>query len=255
MALPLYDSQPTRRVPWVTYLLVAANVLVFLITPMANFSTWYGEGKVRECKAVEFTLQHGAIPKELTTGEQQPIPSQVARECGPSDFHKVPWVSAFESMFLHSGAVHLLGNLVALFVVGMGVEDRLGRLRYLLSYLFFGLVAVYGFAYTSPDSTVPLIGASGAIAGVMGVYLILNPRGRFVSYVPPLFVLRLPAWVVMGLFFVVQWYSLRVDAVSEEKSSVAYVAHIYGFIAGALFAIAARRAGPARRRIAALSRG
>ncbi len=149
MALPLYDSQPARRVPWVTYLLVAANVVVFLLTPMSNFATWYGEDRVRECRAAHFTYEYGAVPKELTTGDQQPLPNDIVRECGPASFEKAPWTSAFTSMFLHSGALHLLGNLVALFVVGMGVEDRLGRWRYLLSYLAFGLVAVYGFAWTS----------------------------------------------------------------------------------------------------------
>ncbi|TDB85956.1 rhomboid family intramembrane serine protease [Actinomadura sp. KC216] len=249
MALPLYDSQPARRVPWVTYLLVAANVVVFLITPMSNFATWYGEGHVRECRTAHFTFEYGAVPKELTTGDQKPLPPDVVDECGPADFGKAPWTSAFSSMFLHSGALHLLSNLVALFVVGMGVEDRLGRWRYLLSYLFFGLVAVYGYAFTSPGSTVPLVGASGAIAGVMGAYVILNPRGRVVSWVPPVIVMRLPVWVVLGYWFVLQWLSL-----GDDESNVAYVAHIYGFVAGVGFAILARRAGPARR-IAALSRG
>ena len=249
MALPLYDSQPARRVPWVTYLLVAANVVVFLLTPMSNFATWYGEDRVRECKAAHFTYEYGAVPKELTTGDQQPIPTDIVHDCGPAPFRKAPWTSAFTSMFLHSGALHLLGNLVALFVVGMGVEDRLGRWRYLLSYLVFGLVAVYGFAWTSPGSTVPLIGASGAIAGVMGAYVILNPRGRIVSWVPPVIVVRLPVWVVLGYWFVLQWLSL-----GDETSNVAYTAHIYGFAAGVVFALLARRAGPARRP-AALSRG
>ena len=249
MALPLYDSQPTRRVPWVTYLLVAVNVVVFLFTPMANFATWYGEGKTRECRAAEFVLEHGAVPKELTTGEQQPPPADIVRDCGPPSYHKTPWISAFTSMFLHSGALHLLGNLVALFVVGQGVEDRLGRLRYLFAYLLFGLVAVYGYAYTSPpDTGAPLIGASGAIAGVLGAYLVLNPRGRIVSLVMPV-VIRLPVWTVLGYWFVVQWLST-----GEDESNVAYVAHIYGFVAGMLFALLARRAGPARK-IAALSRG
>ncbi|TDC67714.1 rhomboid family intramembrane serine protease [Actinomadura sp. GC306] len=249
MALPLYDSQPARRVPWVTYLLVAVNVVVFLISPMSNFAAWYGEDRVRECNAAHFTYEYGAVPKELTTGDQQPIPAGIARSCGPADFGKAPWTSAFTSMFLHSGALHLLGNLVALFVVGMGVEDRLGRWRYLLSYLAFGLVAVYGFAWTSPDSLIPLIGASGAIAGVMGAYVILNPRGRIVSFVPPIIVIRLPVWVVLGYWFVLQWLSL-----GDEQSNVAYTAHIYGFVAGVAFALAARRAGPADR-LAALSRG
>ncbi|WP_433325608.1 rhomboid family intramembrane serine protease [Spirillospora sp. CA-294931] len=249
MTLPLYDSQPARRVPWVTYLLVAANVVIFLITPMANFASWYGEGRERVCNTVEFTHEYGAIPKELTTGEQQPLPDEVIYRCGPDGFEKTPWMSAFSSMFLHGSPLHLLGNLVALFVIGSGVEDRLGRLRFLLAYLFFGLAAVYGQAYSAPDATTPVVGASGAVAGVMGVYLILNPRGRIVSLVPPFIVARLPVWVVMAYFFILQWLSL-----GNSESNVAYEAHIAGFVAGLLFALAARRAGPGRG-IAALSRG
>lgn len=248
MALPLYDSQPTRRVPLVTYLLVAVNVVVFLLTPMANFALSYGTGQVRECNAVEFTLEHGAIPKELTTGERVAPPEQVG-PCPIEPYGKTPWVSAFTSMFLHGDWLHLTGNMVILYVLGTGVEDRLGRRRYTLSYLLFGLAAVYGFAFTSPDSTVPLVGASGAIAGVLGAYLILNPRGRIVSLVPPLIVVRLPAWVLLGLWFVLQWLSL-----GDEESNVAYVAHIYGFVAGVLFALIARRAGPTRRAVALSSR-
>lgn len=249
MALPLYDSQPTRRVPWVTYLLVAANVVIFLITPMSNFAGWYGEGGERACNAARFSMEHGAVPKELTTGRQQPMPEEIVSRCGEAVFDKTPWFSAFSSMFLHSGALHLLGNLVVLFVVGMGVEDRLGRWRYLLAYLLFGLAAVYGYAYMFPDSGTPLVGASGAIAGVLGTYLILNPRGRIVTLVSLFVVIRLPVWVVLGYWFVMQWLSL-----GDAESNVAYVAHIAGFMAGMGFAVMARRAGPARG-LAALSRG
>ncbi|MBA9006673.1 MULTISPECIES: rhomboid family intramembrane serine protease [Thermomonospora] len=244
MALPLYDSQPARRPPVVTYLLVAVNVVIFLFTPMASVVASYGQGDARDCAAVEFVLEHGAVPKELTTGEQQAPPERVG-PCLVQPYDKVPWVTAFTSMFLHSDWLHLTGNVVMLFVMGAGVEDRLGRLRYLLAYLLFGLVAVYGFALASPDSTVPLIGASGAIAGVLGAYMVLNPRGRIVSFVAPLFVSRLPAWVMLGLWFVIQWWSLE-----DEDSNVAYVAHIYGFVAGVLFALLARRAGPTRKAVA-----
>lgn len=244
MALPLYDSQPTRRPPVVTYLLVAVNVLIFLGTPMASIIASYGAGEVRECAAVEFVLEHGAVPKELLSGEQQPPPERVG-SCPVGPYRKVPWVTAFTSMFLHSDWLHLTGNVVMLFVLGAGVEDRLGRWRYLLAYLLFGLVAVYGFALASPDSTVPLIGASGAIAGVLGAYMVLNPRGRIVSYVAPVFVSRLPAWVLLGLWFVLQWLSLE-----DTDSNVAYVAHIYGFVAGVVFALWARWTGPARKAVA-----
>lgn len=244
MALPLYDSQPTRRAPVITYLLVAANVLIFLCTPMASIVSSYGMGEVRECAAVEFVLEHGAIPKELLSGERRPPPERIG-SCPVGAYDKVPWVTAVTSMFLHSDWLHLTGNVVMLFVLGAGVEDRLGRLRYLLAYLLFGLVAVYGFALASPNSTVPLIGASGAIAGVLGAYLVLNPRGRIVSYVAPVFVSRLPAWALLGLWFILQWLSL-----ADTDSNVAYVAHIYGFVAGVAFALWARRAGPTRKVVA-----
>ncbi|RAY13124.1 rhomboid family intramembrane serine protease [Actinomadura craniellae] len=249
MALPLYDSQPTRRPPLVTYLLVAANVVVFLITPMAGLAGGYGEGRARECAQVQFTLEHGAVPRELTSNEQQPVPAQATAQCRVEPYEKTPWLSAFTSMFLHSDWLHLTGNLVVLFVVGAGVEDRLGRLRYLLSYLLFGLAAVYGYAFASPDSPIPLIGASGAIAGVLGAYLILNPRGRIVSLVPPLIVIRLPVWVVLGYWFVFQWLAL-----GDADSNVAYLAHIWGFLAGMAFALVARRAGPGRRPVALSTR-
>ncbi|WP_018654856.1 rhomboid family intramembrane serine protease [Actinomadura flavalba] len=247
MAMPLYDSQPTRRAPWVTYLIVAANVVVFLFTPLANFAVWYGDprSEARACSAERFVREHGAIPKELTTGRQQPVPAETVRDCGPATYQKTPWISAFTSMFLHGGALHLIGNIIVLFVVGAGLEDRLGRLRYLLAYLLFGIVAVYGYAYVSPESQTPLVGASGAIAGVLGAYLVLNPRGRIVSLVPPILVARLPVWVVLGTWFGLQWVSL-----DDKESNVAYVAHIAGFIAGAVFALAARRAGPTRRPVA-----
>ncbi|TDC94892.1 rhomboid family intramembrane serine protease [Actinomadura sp. 7K507] len=248
MAMPLYDSQPARRVPWVTYLLVAANVVVFLLTPMSNFAAWYGEDNVRECNAAHFLYEYAAVPKELTTGDQQPMPSEVVRQCGTADFDKAPWTSAFTSMFLHGDALHLLANVVFLFAIGMGVEDRFGRLRYLLSYLLFGLVAVYGYAWMSPDSSGTLVGASGAIGGVLGAYIVLNPKGRITTLVVPI-VVRLPAWAVLGYWFVVQWLAL-----GDEQSNVARSAHIFGFLAGLVFAVLARRAGPAGR-IAALSRG
>ncbi|WP_309239394.1 rhomboid family intramembrane serine protease [Actinomadura sp. J1-007] len=103
MALPLYDSQPARRVPWVTYLLVAVNVVVFLLSPMAQVSGWYGEGRVRECKTDQYSYRYGAVPDELTSGEQRAMPPDVAGRCGDPTFRKTPWVSAFTSMFVHSG--------------------------------------------------------------------------------------------------------------------------------------------------------
>ncbi|GAA2099716.1 rhomboid family intramembrane serine protease [Actinomadura alba] len=242
MALPLYDSQPTRRTPVVTYLLVAINVVVFLLTPMAGFAQTSTQARERQCAQVTFTHQHGAIPRELMTNRQEPLPDEIVEQCRPRPFEKRPWLSAFSSMFLHSDWTHLLGNMIFLFVFGQAAEDRLGRVRFTLSYLLWGLVAAYGFALTYPDTTVPLIGASGAIAGVLGAHLIMFPRSRTIALVPPI---RLPAWLLLGQFFLLQWQMLGAD------DGVAYVAHIYGFVAGAAFGLWARRA-PALRRAAVL---
>jgi rhomboid family protein len=247
VALPLYDSQPTRRAPLVTYFLIAANVGIFLITPMADIADWFGRGLARECAQVTFVLEHGAIPKELISNRQEPPPPEVLSACDPAPYRKTPWLSAFSSMFLHSGWVHLLGNMIYLFVFGQATEDRLGRWRYLLFYLTCGLIAAYGFALTYPDSSVPLIGASGAIAGVLGSHLVMYPRSRTIALVLSVLPFRLPAWVVLGQFFIFQWLSLG----AADENGVAYVAHIYGFLAGVAMGLWARRSR-AIRRVAAL---
>ena len=237
MALPLYDNQPTRRAPLVTYLLVAANVVVFLITPMAALVQSYGQGAERLCSQSAFLREYGAIPRELIDNRQEPE-GGAARGCPAENFRKTPWTSAFSSMFLHSDWLHLLSNMIYLFVFGQATEDRLGRLRFALFYLVCGLAAVYGFALSYPASGMPLIGASGAIAGVLGAHLVMYPRSRTIALIPPA---RLPAWVLLGQFFVLQWLMVGSD------DGVAYVAHIYGFLAGGALGLWTRRAGAGRR--------
>jgi membrane associated rhomboid family serine protease len=247
VALPLYDSQPTRRAPIVTYTLIALNVIIFLATPMAGAS-WASGDQDRSCDQVTFTYQYGAIPKELTSNRQAPLPGEVVSQCHPAPFRKVPWVSALTSMFLHAGFVHLLGNMLYLFVFGPATEDRLGRWRFLLFYLACGFVAAYGFAITYPHAAVPLIGASGAIAGVLGSHLVMFPRSRTIALVLSVLPFRLPAWVVLGQFFIFQWLSIA----TAHNSGTAYVAHVYGFVAGLGVGLLSRhtRAG---RRAAALA--
>lgn len=235
--MPLYDNQPTRRAPLVTYVLIAINVVVFLFTPMASIGHYNDSEHKRECDQALFIQEHGAIPEELTSNEQLPLPVELVQECAAQEYEKNPFLSALTSMFLHSGWLHLLGNMIYLFVFGQATEDRLGRWRYLLFYLTCGYVAAYGFAITYPASVVPLIGASGAVAGVLGSHLIMFPRSKttaLIGLVIP-FPFRLPAWVVLGQFFVIQWLSLGV-----AQSNVAYVAHIYGFVAGMVFGLLAR---------------
>jgi membrane associated rhomboid family serine protease len=178
VALPLYDNQPTRRAPLVTYLLIAANVVIFLLSPVASIGHQNETDNQRKCEQVTFLLKYGAIPKEMINNRQEPMPQEITDACHPRPFHKRPWFSALSSMFLHGGVTHILFNMIYLFVFGAATEDRLGRLRFLGFYLLAGFVAAYGFALTYPGSLTPLVGASGAIAGVLGSHLVLYPRSR-----------------------------------------------------------------------------
>jgi membrane associated rhomboid family serine protease len=247
VALPLYDNQPTRRVPVVTYALVALNVVIFLITPMAALTHQDDPVPTRVCAVKTFSAHYAAIPKELTTNDQLPLSRDLVAECHPEPFTKTPWLSALTSMFLHGDWWHLLSNMVFLFVFGAATENRFGRGRFLLFYLACGFIAAYGFAFTYPDSVVPLVGASGAIAGVLGSHFVLYPRSRVILLIPPV---RLPAWLVLGQFFVVQWFSLA----AQSESKTAFAAHIYGFIAGMAVGLLARRARVTRRAAALTGR-
>jgi membrane associated rhomboid family serine protease len=149
-------------------------------------------------------------------------------------------------MFLHGGWLHLGGNMLFLFVFGNNVEDRLGRLKYLLFYIGCGYLATYVFAWANARSTTSLVGASGAVAGVLGAYLVLFPRARVVSLITFLFFLpaRLPAWLVLGSWFVIQYFYAR-GAGLTGGSNVAYLAHVAGFAAG-FFAMLLLRPRPRR---------
>jgi membrane associated rhomboid family serine protease len=249
MALPLYDNQPTRRTPVITYALITLNVAIFLMTPMASLVAGSDRGTSQECAQVTFLLRYGAVPKELTSNRRQPVPDEVAVRCRPEPYGKTPWLSALISMFLHANWAHLMGNMIYLFIFGAATEDRFGRIRYLLFYLLCGYVAAYGFALTSPDSLVPLIGAPGAIAGVLGSHLIMYPRSRVITLVLSIIPFRLPAWVILGQFFLLQWLSLG----AQNESGTAYVAHIYGFVAGMAYGLLVRHSRGARRTAALAS--
>jgi len=248
MVIPVHDRNPVRRVPVVTYLLIALNFGVFLTQPIA-FSALSGDVRTAQaCKQEAYFRRWGAIPKELLTNDQLPEtflgPAGGPDQCvvGTPPYEKQPFLSVFTAMFLHGSWLHLLGNLLFLFVFGNNVEDRLGRLRYLLWYLGWGVVATYGFALTQPGETSVVVGASGAIAGVLGAYLMLFPRARVISLVPFLFFLPvpLPAWIVLGVWFGLQAvYSA--GAGLTEGSGVAYVAHVAGFVAGVVVARFYRR--------------
>ena len=236
MVIPVGDHNPTRRTPWVTWLLVAANVVVFVF-----LQPWAGD----TCEQHAFFLEWAVVPHELFDGE--PLDAAEVRATTPPACGLQPagdknvYLAVLWSLFLHAGWIHLLGNMLYLWIFGNNVEDRLGHVRFLLFYLACGVIATLAFAVPNATSPVTLVGASGAIAGVLGAYLVLFPGARVTVLVPFLFFLplRLPALLVLGAWFLLQLGEVRVADMAG--SGVAYLAHVAGFLAGmALIAVSGR---------------
>jgi membrane associated rhomboid family serine protease len=246
VVIPVHDVNPVRRTPWVTYALIVVNVVVFLSTPGVAGSV-AGESSLSQlCHLQAFLERYAAVPQELI---HHRMPGLVptgdigvgARGAGcvvaPPGYGKSPELSVLTAMFLHGSWLHLLGNMLFLLIFGNNVEDRMGHLRFTLFYLVCGYAAAYGFALLNDGSGDPLIGASGAIAGVLGAYLVLYPRARVWVLVPFLIFLplRLPAWLVLGFWFALQAVYSSGGGVSDA-GTVAYAAHVVGFLAGMLLA-------------------
>lgn len=208
--IPLRDDTPSASRPLVTYLLILTNVLVFLYMV-----------RLGSAAAVErFIFAWGAVPGEITgRAGGQPV---------------LAYPTLLTSMFMHGGWAHLLGNMLYLWIFGDNVEDLMGHGGFLLFYLLAGLLAVGAHIASSPASRVPLVGASGAIAGVLGAYLVLFPRARIVSLIPFGFFLRVVA--VPAVFFLPIWFLLQfiqgLATLGGETAGVAWWAHIAGFVAG-----------------------
>jgi membrane associated rhomboid family serine protease len=256
MVIPVRDVNPVRRTPWITYALITANIVIFLLTPASTVTVTSAASLAQFCEQEAFFDHYAALPVELVSNRPLELVADGRTVVDPRgagcvlddpSYHKSPLASALTSLFLHGGWLHLLGNMLFLWIFGNNIEDRFGRLRYLLFYLACGVVATYGFALANADSHEALIGASGAIAGVLGAYLVLYPRARVWSLVPVLFFipLRLPAWLVLGLWFLLQWLYTAGYAVSQA-GSVAYLAHVLGFLVGVLVALLVRRADESR---------
>ncbi|MGC2998322.1 rhomboid family intramembrane serine protease [Streptomyces sp. G35A] len=247
MVIPVHDVNPVRRTPWVTYALLAANFTVFLfLTPGVAGSLTGESGLAQLCDLQAFLERYAAVPRELIqhrmprlvpTGETGVGPHGPGCVVAPPGYGKSPELSVLTAMFLHGGWLHLLGNLLFLWIFGNNVEDRMGHVRFLLFYVVCGYAAAYAFALANAGSGEPLIGASGAIAGVLGAYLVLYPKARVWVLVPFLIFLplRLPAWIVLGSWFVLQAVYSSGAGVSQA-GTVAYLAHVAGFVAGMLIA-------------------
>lgn len=238
MVLPVHDVNPVRRTPVVTYALILVNVVVFLLSPIAQ--TLLSDGDLpQQCETAAYLEHWAAVPDELIGNDvpQAALTGQ-AQDGGcvqqsPPPYDKRPWLSALTAAFLHGGWFHLLGNMLFLYVFGNNVEDRLGRIRFTLFYAVCALGSAYGYAITNPSSQTPLVGASGAVAGVLGAYLLLFPRAKVWALLTFFFFLpfRLPAWVVLGSWFLLQLvYSAGAGVTGA--GDVAYVAHVVGFALG-----------------------
>jgi membrane associated rhomboid family serine protease len=212
--IPLKDDSPSALKPLVTISLIVSCIGVFL---------WQRSLDVSSDRQAVAAL--GAIPAVLLTNARLPL-----------DLQWIPrFASPFTSMFLHGGWMHLLGNVLFLWIYGDNVEDAMGHARYLLFYLLCGIAAIFVQALSNPDSPYPIIGASGAISGVLGAYLLLFPRARVLTLVMlPFFftTLRMPAMLLLLLWFAVQLISDL--AVPDGGASVAFRAHIGGFLTGML---------------------
>jgi membrane associated rhomboid family serine protease len=205
---PLYDTVRSRRFPIVNWALVLLNGLVF-----------YHELTLTETELHRFILDWGLIP------------AQLALDSADS------WIRILSSMFLHGGWFHIVSNMWILIIFGDNVEDRMGGGRYFIFYLLSGTAAALLQALLYPASGIPMVGASGAIAGVLGAYLILFPRARVASLVPIFFIFTLveiPALIFLGFWFVSQLFSGWLALAGADMSGVAWWAHVGGFVFGLL---------------------
>ncbi|WP_084704417.1 rhomboid family intramembrane serine protease [Phaeacidiphilus oryzae] len=221
-------------IPVMTYCLIAVNVAVFVIGPVSGLNPLY-YGHSSACVQQDYFREWGVIPSELLNNQPAALAGTAACPSSPHAEPKIPALSVLTAMFVHGGWLHLAGNMLFLFVFGAMAEERMGRAPFLLFYLAVGYLATYGYALVemgTPNASQTLVGASGAIAGVLGAYLRLYPKARITSLIPLFFFipLRFPAWLVLGLWFVLQWVS------SGSGSGVAYPAHLIGFTVGFLWA-------------------
>jgi membrane associated rhomboid family serine protease len=216
MVFPLYDDNSDRHsTPWVNYLLIAINILVFV------FLQGLGTNE-------RFTYALSTVPFEIVTGRDVLVPTPVPL-----------YFTLITSMFMHGGIAHIAGNMLFLWIFGDQIEDRLGHIKYLLFYLVCGVLASLAHVFTTAllagndqSMMIPSLGASGAISGVLGGYILLHPSRR-VTVILFRFLTQVPAYVAIGIWFVFQLISgLGMLGEGSQQGGVAYAAHIGGFIAG-----------------------
>jgi rhomboid family protein len=225
--IPYRDENETQRRALITGTIIALNI----------FSWLFVQGAGTDLALAKSVCNLGLIPGELTAtlppGTRFPIGEGLA--CVTDPGRQVSHL--FTSMFLHGSWMHLIGNMWFLWIFGNNVEDSMGRLRFIAFYLLTGLAAAFGQVVANPDSIIPMVGASGAISGVMGAYLILYPRVRVFTLIPLGFfvtTMALPAWAMLLYWAFLQLVSGLFTGVSGAQGGVAFWAHIGGFVAGLL---------------------
>ncbi|MEU6882951.1 rhomboid family intramembrane serine protease [Streptomyces sp. NPDC046712] len=206
-----------RTGPVVTYGLIAACCCTFLISPVSGLDPVYGTGDAALAAQSAYFHHWGVVPAELMSSEPRTL------------------LTPLTALFVHGSWLHLLGNMLFLYVFGAMAEERMRALPFLLFYLGCGYLALLGYAAVYASSEQTLVGASGAISGVLGAFLHLFPRSRVTSLFPFLFFLplRFPAWIVLAFWFVLQWLAART---AGSGPGVAYLAHVVGFAVGFLYA-------------------
>ncbi|MGQ0811006.1 MAG: rhomboid family intramembrane serine protease [Nitrospiraceae bacterium] len=211
--IPLHDDNPTETVPFFTVAFIATCVLVFFY--QVSLPAEPGEA---------FVFQYGAIPAAV-----------FGHAALPPEFANIPpFATLFTSMFLHGGWMHLIGNMLYLWIFGNNIEDVMGHVKFVIFYALCGIIAALSHAVTDPASTIPMVGASGAISGVLGAYLLLFPRAHVLVFIPLGLASRtmyVPAGLVLGLWFVMQVLSGGMN-LGNQGAGVAFFAHIGGFVAG-----------------------
>jgi membrane associated rhomboid family serine protease len=230
--IPIGDEDQPGAIPVVNLVIIAINILVFVLLQLPNDA---------------FTMGFSVIPKEITHMIDLVGPVQIQLPDGTvAAIDEAPgpspiWLTLFTSMFMHGGWAHLGGNMLFLFVFGDNVERALGHVKYLAFYLLCGVIAAYAQIVSSPESVIPSLGASGAISGALAAYLVFFPRNRVRVLVGLRFVTEVPALLMIGLWALLQFVNgFGSITASAQTGGVAYWAHIGGFVAGLVLAFVLR---------------
>jgi rhomboid family protein len=250
--LPIRDSTRRQHVPYLTLALIAANVLLFLFwqptlksesdAEVAQQTFFWCHGQIPYEEAHKVPLGESGVGGRaqiaqdygLTAGQSEQLQGYLDRQCPDKNV----WLSVLTAMFLHAGWLHLGGNMLFLWIFGDNVEDALGRVGYLIFYLIGGIAAGALQFVLAPNSTIPNVGASGAIAAVLGAYIVLYPRARILTVVFFFLItlIELPALIVLGLWFVLQLFQGVSGLAANVNGGVAYWAHVGGFGFGVIVA-------------------